>query len=77
MVSTRIFRPSNNWSDRKSIDQQSFAAAGTPRCSRRFAEIVRFGVFRRNCRPSSRYRRRVRLWLMVHPSRRSRKWMGR
>ena len=77
MVSTRIFRPSNSWSDRKSIDQQSLAAVATTRSSRRFAETFRFGVFLRNCRPSSRYRRRVRLWLMVQPSRRSRTWMRR
>ena len=75
--STRILRPSNSWSDRKSIDQHSFGADAGGRSSWSFAFTFRLGVLLRSCRPISRYSRCVRLWLMSHPSLRSRTWIRR
>lgn len=43
MVSIRILRPSNNWSDKKSIDQQSSGASAGQRSSCNFALILCFG----------------------------------
>ena len=43
---------SNNWSDMKSIAQNSFADMAGWRSSRSFADTFRFGVLFRNCRLS-------------------------
>lgn len=54
MDRTRILRPSNSWSDKKSIDQHSLGADAAVRSSRSFAFTFRLGVLLRNCRPISR-----------------------
>ena len=53
IVSTRILRPSNSWSERKSIAQTSLGAVGARRFSRSFAATLRFGRLCRICRPIS------------------------
>lgn len=49
--STRILRPSNSWSDRKSIDQHSLGTVAYVRSSRSFAFTLRLGVSLRSWRP--------------------------
>jgi hypothetical protein len=57
--------------------QHSLGVVAAVRSSRSLAATFRFGDLLRNCRPSSLYGRRTRLWLTLHPSRLSKTWMRR
>ena len=55
IVRMRMRRPSNSWSDMKSIAHTSFGAAAGQRSSRSFAETLRFGVLLRSSTWIRRY----------------------